>query len=196
MKKRDRIIAAFYSPYRGAGKSTAAALLRGIIFGMVRGHGICGDSAESFACPIRMCVAGILSHVTPRRRRQGKDEPIAELGGATERDLMLAIGQAGRGVYTDIWADVVRRAIRKNPDVDFVIDDLRFPNEYAMLREEGAKIIRIVVPGREPEEAEAEGLLEGREPDAEIVNEMGGLEKLTDVLEDMARRLWPERFER
>ncbi|MBQ7263766.1 MAG: hypothetical protein IJR14_08625 [Synergistaceae bacterium] len=192
MKKFDRIIAAFYAPYHGAGKTTAA-------------RGTLSDGTPrrvlSFAGPLYDIVCSIARY-TGVTKKHGiylndyKDKHLPELGGASIRDFLNGFGAKGREIYPDIWAEHMRGQINSYPnkEMSVVIDDLRFPNEYAMLREEGAKIIRITVPGRPIIGTETEALLEDREFDYELVNTMDGLSKLIDSLELMARRLWPERM--
>ena len=194
MKKLDRIIAAFYAPYHGAGKTTAA-------------KGMLSDGTPrrvlSFAGPLYDIAVSVACHLGVAKRRgiylnDYKDKPLSELGGASIRDFLNGFGAKGREIYPDIWAEHMRGRLNSYPtkEMSVLIDDLRFPNEYAMLREEGAKIIRITVPGRPIIGTETEALLEDREFDYELVNTMDGLSKLTDSLELMAASLWPERFER
>ncbi|MBQ7263916.1 MAG: hypothetical protein IJR14_09395 [Synergistaceae bacterium] len=206
MGTHDRIIVAFYAPYHGAGKTTAAGILDGII-GASDTHrpayhardAIAFTTIRSFAGPIRSWTAELMMLLGPRsavssERQRDKDAPVPELGGATERDIMIALGNAVRDVHPSIWADVMWRRFQSSPRLDFIIDDLRFPHEWGMLKSEGAKLVRVTVPGRPIIEAESEALLEDREFDYELVNTMDGLAKLTDSLERMAASFWPDRL--
>ena len=60
-----------------------------------------------------------------------------------------------------------------------------------MLRDEGAKIVRITNPGREIIKTETEGLLEGYEFDFELVNYKRGEEEYQTQLDEMIKKLWP-----
>jgi len=43
----------------------------------------------------------------------------------------------------DLWFITVQNRIRKNPDQNVVISDVRFPNEIKFIQEHGGKLIRI-----------------------------------------------------
>ena len=63
-----------------------------------------------------------------------------------DRELLQFIGVHFRGVNPEVWVDVVRRKIEEAiydwyTDV-VLITDLRFPNEFEMLREEGFTLVR------------------------------------------------------
>lgn len=173
----ERKILAFYSPYPGAGKSSARnAFDRRVVFGI------------SFAEPVRTLVSSALAPFLPST--YNKDEALDGLPvPASFRDFMIAFGQAGRSVWPDIWIEWARARInifRRSHHVAAIIDDLRFPNEYAMLREEGAKIIRVTVPSREIVPSTTEALLEGYEFDAELENTMDGLDAFQDKVRALA----------
>lgn len=160
-----RKILAFYSPYPGAGKTTAQKC---ILFSN-------GVRRCSFAAPIRGIVSSLFSQLDIHYPGNFKDTPLSDIPGRrTIRDFLIAFGQAGRSVWPDIWVELLRREIREASEEVVVIDDLRMPNEYAMLREEGAKIVRITVPGRSIVPSETEGRLEGYAFDAELENTMDG----------------------
>ena len=72
-----------------------------------------------------------------------------------------------------------------------IIDYLRFPNEYVMLKDKGAKIVRITNPEREIVKTETEGLLEGFEFDYELINCKRSLEEYRTQLYEMMDKLWP-----
>lgn len=76
-----------------------------------------------------------------------KEEPMEELGGKTLRQALQTLGtEWGRQCLFDgIWVEKVRRQLRVLTEKGYnvILDDLRFPNEEQMLREEGAKIFRI-----------------------------------------------------
>lgn len=176
-----RKILAFYSPYPGAGKSSARnAFDRRSVFGI------------SFAEPVRALVYKALNPFLPNT--YNKDESLEGLPVPVSfRDFMIAFGQAGRSVWPDIWIERARERInlfRRSHYVQAIIDDLRFPNEYAMLREEGAKIVRLTVPGREIVPSETEALLEGNEFDAELENTMDGLDIFRVKVWKLVEGLW------
>lgn len=181
-----RKILAFYSPYPGAGKSEAAQYIWG------KYH----FARFSFAEPLRRFVNNVVWGVG--EIFDEKDKPLEKLNDATLRDLLIAFGMAGRAVYPDIWAEILRREIHRVDHYDeeklrfpkVVIDDLRFPNEYAMLREECAKIVRITTPDREIVPSETEALLEGYGFDAELVNDKGSMLDYKKQLDTLMKELF------
>ena len=170
--KTKPVLVALYAPYRGAGKSTAAKYLSEIL------------DAEiiPFAKDLSVMVNNLLlSRFGPAALAEGKDNPLpAPMESVRLRDFMIAIGQAARSVYPDIWVDLTRRDIeaarigeRTGGPRAVIVDDLRMPNEYAMLRGLGAVMVRITRPGVEMVTCETEAQLEGPkyEWDAQLVNE-------------------------
>ncbi len=170
----DGKILAFYAPYNEAGKTTAAGILddkESIIF--------------SFASPLYYYAKCLISLVS-------KNEPRDEFGGKSLRDFLIYFGQSGREFYPNIWSEKMRRSINDfKHSLNIIIDDLRFPNEYAMLNKEGAKIVRITNPGREIIKTETEGLLEGYKFDYELINYKRGLDVYRTDIAEMMRELWP-----
>ena len=176
---------AFYSPYPGAGKTTAASLF----------CAMCTNGRKlSFADPLYSMITELMRGVDAgdfRERGQGiKSRPLEEWGGATVRDMLVALGDAARKVAPDVFAETMRHRLR-SPGYDWVaIDDLRFPNEYEMLRQEQVKIVRIVNPEREIVPSATEALLEGYRFDAVIMNVKDGRQTIIDQVREVARRLW------
>lgn len=176
---------AFYSPYPGAGKTLAARL-----FCTMRTNG----RKLSFADPLYAMVNKLLlgTHVKGVKERvhDVKSYPIQEWGGATIRDMLVGLGDAARRIAPDVFVEAMRHRLR-SPGHDWVgIDDLRFPNEYEMLRQEQVKIVRIVNPEREIVPSTTEALLEGRRFDAVIMNVKDGRQTIIDQVREVARRLW------
>lgn len=167
-------IIAFYSPYTQAGKSTAADYIN---------TGNHRYWKASFAEPLYEIVHKALWYGLSNDKynlyfhNKDKSLSIPELNGASVRDFLITFGQAAKKLYPDIWVDCMRRFIECNQDENFVIDDLRFPNEYAMLREKGAKIIRITNPDREIVLSDTEALLEGYVFDYQLVNSKNSIEE-------------------
>ena len=174
----DAEIIAFYSPYTGAGKTTMAKILDdnwSIIL--------------SFADPLYRYAEYLQPELS---RKEDKGKTFEEFGGKTLREFLIHFGQAGREFYPNIWSEVMRKNIYKLKDTfNIIIDDLRFPNEYAMLREEGAKIVRITNPGREIIESGTEAKLEGYKFDYELVNYKRSIEEYQAQLDEMIKKLWP-----
>ena len=174
-------ILAFYSPYPGAGKTTAQKC---ILFSN-------GVRRCSFAAPIRGIVSSLFSQLDIHYPGNFKDTPLSDIPGRrTIRDFLIAFGQAGRSVWPDIWVELLRREIREASEEIVLVDDLRMMNEYAMLQEEGAKIVRLTVPGREIVPSETEGRLEGCVFDAELENSMDGLRTFYTKVWALVEGLW------
>lgn len=178
----DKKILAFYAPYSGAGKSTAAKNVTGLYYPL----------ALSFADPLYRCAEYINYIFVNASESEKKNEPRYEFGGKTLREFLIHFGQAGREFYPNIWVDTLQREMQRHKDrVDIIIDDLRFRNEYAMLRKEGAKIVRITNLNREVIKTETEGLLEDCLFDYELVNYKRGLDRYQAQLDEMMSKLWP-----
>lgn len=123
----------------GCGKTTAAvglAMLKGGNF--VR---------RRFAAPLKdmLHALGLTKEHTDGAL---KEEPCELLGGKTPRHAMQTLGtEWGRALITDdLWIRAWRAAL-PTPDINVVIDDCRFPNEAAAIRELGGVLIRINRPG-------------------------------------------------
>ena len=163
----DKKIIAFYSPYTGAGKSTAAKLTRGLIY--------------SFATPIKHMASLLYDK---------HDFGFGMKDCYEIRDLHIAIGQGLKRLDPDIWVRIMDKYIENHSDALMVIDDLRFPNEYAMLKDKGAKIVRITNPKRKIVETETEGLLEGFDFDYELVNYKRSIKEYQAQIDKMMSELW------
>lgn len=155
-------VIALYAPCHGAGKSTAAKYLSDVLDAEI----------VSFARELSVMVKDLLvQRFNLPVLRRGKDDPLPPpMENVTTRDFMVAIGQAARSVYPDIWVDLTRRNIQAALIGRFtqgprsvVVDDLRMPNEYAMLKELGAIMVRVTRPGMEIVPSETEAQLEGDE---------------------------------
>lgn len=147
------VLIALYSDRPQCGKSTAADIL-----------------STSKGCVLVKLAAGLKTMLSALLRRVGygesaivsmiegdlKNTPIPELGMKTPRDLMQTLGtEWGRDlVDQDVWARVaasrVLSHLRNGRSV--VIDDLRFPNEVAVLRQcvGQCEVVQIVRPDAPP----------------------------------------------
>lgn len=171
-------IIAFYSPRPGMGKSTAAEAAQRC-FDMLKPRQ--AAIISSFAKPIKRALYAVFDDHRFMQEDLLRDDLklnkdasyIAECEYPSPRAMTIAIGQALKELDPDIWVKLMADSIAGHDRLDqhSVIDDLRFPQEYDMLRERGAKIIRIWKPGQSIEPTETEGLLEGYSFDAEITND-------------------------
>lgn len=172
---------ALYSPAAQSGKSTVAGILQ-----QERNF-----SRVRFAAPLKNMVRGLLLSmgITPdivERMVEGdlKEAVVPGFSTVTPRRLMQTLGTDwGReAVDNDLWAKVAMSKIKSRTAAHrhVVVDDLRFANEYRMLREIGAKIVRITRPSVQAVgEQRYEGLLEKAQFDVQIVND-GTLEDLRE----------------
>lgn len=62
------------------------------------------------------------------------------------RDLLQIVGTDvfRNRIDPDLWVNLARNKIKKNPQINFVIPDVRFENEYALINELGGELICVV----------------------------------------------------
>jgi len=139
---------------KGSGKSTAAWILANR-FRFVR-HRFAGPLKEALKAGFGLSDRHVDGDL--------KEVPTPLLNGRTPRHAMMTMGtEWGRNMIDkDIWLTAWRNTM---PDSKFIcVDDVRFPNEIEMLRNDyGAKIVRLTRPGYEhsgSHESEAHSELE------------------------------------
>lgn len=157
-----------YSPAQQSGKSTVAGYLN-------REYGF---ETRGFALALKRMVIDLMNSagLTPEQigfyMDLGKEDPIPELGDKSFRYLTQTVGtEWGRTLIDkDLWVKLIVNN-PKRPDL-LVIDDVRFPNEYEAIRAQGGQVWKVYRPGVTPTtDHPSEGLLEGFEFDATIVND-------------------------
>ena len=76
-----------------------------------------------------------------------KEEPVEWLGGRTPRYVMQSLGTewGRRMIHPQVWVWITQREILSNlaHGRHVVVDDCRFDNEAAMIRQLGGKIVRL-----------------------------------------------------
>lgn len=151
--------------FKGSGKSTVASVL------MERGF-------------VRMRMAGILKDML---RVLGLDDeqidgsekelPCDLLGGRSPRWAMQTLGtEWGRQLIApDLWVRAMRHKLRLHakafPWQHIVIDDIRFPNEAAMIAECGGVMWRVTRTGISVDGHVSESHIAGLPVDHEFVND-------------------------
>ncbi|MEM8575509.1 MAG: deoxynucleotide monophosphate kinase [Pseudomonadota bacterium] len=123
----------------GSGKSECAHFLQ-------RRYGL---EICKFAAPLKSMLYALGLNA---REIEGdlKQEPCNLLGGKTPRHAMQTLGtEWGRDLIdSDLWTNAWLRGLPS--DRSAVADDVRFPNEAALVRRLGGKVIEIVRPDLEP----------------------------------------------
>lgn len=107
-----------------------------------------GFARTRFAAPIKVMLKVGLGLTDEQLDGEDKAQPIPDLGGCSARILMQTLGTewGRRMIHPDLWASVWKRHVAKI-DGPVVVDDLRFPNEAAAIREMGGTIWRVYRPG-------------------------------------------------
>ena len=154
-----------YSPAPGCGKTSVANLL-------------IEHERVSFAAPLKRAVWRLLDELG----FEGfcyvyvdKEAIIPELG-VSARHMMQTLGtEWGRAcIHPDFWVMIARAKTQRimNKGGSVAIDDVRFPNEAAMVFELGGELWRIDRPGITYDgDHSSEGGLEDITPDRVIVND-------------------------
>lgn len=165
-----------YSPAPRSGKTTVANYLNGM-----------GYRRLPFAAPIKSMLRPFLTQLGYGDRLddylegEGKEELIPELR-LTPRQLMQTLGtEWGRTcIHPQVWTMCWERMAASNLErgIDVVVDDVRFPNEAAMVRRLGGEMWRVERSNTERQTAHASegGLDEYPLFDRRLVNDGSLLE--------------------
>lgn len=134
---------------KGSGKDTVGQLIAST-FG---GHTI------AFADPIKNVVEHIFQLPTQglgledhqaydqfKRTRMTYDLPKIGMQGIEARHVVREIGMLMREYDDKQFNKYVKEKIESDPSKTWVVTDLRFDNEYTMLKSIGAKVIKITRP--------------------------------------------------
>lgn len=175
-----------YSPAPRSGKTTVANYLNGM-----------GYRRLPFAAPIKSMLRPFLTQLGYGDRLddylegEGKEELIPELR-LTPRQLMQTLGtEWGRTcIHPQVWTMCWERMAASNLErgIDVVVDDVRFPNEAAMVRRLGGEMWRVERSNTERQTAHASegGLDEYPLFDRRLVNDGSLLELHNRVREIVA----------
>ena len=148
---------------KGCGKSSVAKIFADRL----------GYEILSFASPIKDMLRVLGLGEAELNDPTIKEIPLDEYG-KTPRELMQILGtEFGRErVSQNIWIRALEKKI--HPDKNYVIDDVRFPNEAAMVHARGGKIVRVYRPMQEEEAAKdphlSEAGLDSEQIDYELRN--------------------------
>lgn len=181
-------VISLYSPWPQSGKTTFADLLSKTYPHSIR---------LRFAGPLKRISHQLIAEVRPELSYaevdaflDGDKKDSEVRYGLTGRDFMILVGtRLGRmHLHKDVWVDSMRDTLRHihktNRGAVVIIDDLRFPNELAMLDELGMDHIPIHVyrPGMMPEKMDpCEGQLNDRKYAVQVIND-GTKESLSKYL--------------
>jgi hypothetical protein len=154
-----------YSPAPASGKTTVADLL-------------IEHERVAFAAPLKCTVSNMLNELgLPgfNYAYTDKEAIIPELG-VSARHMLQTLGtEWGRAcIHPDFWVMIARAKAERimNGGGSVVVDDVRFPNEAAMIFGLGGELWRIDRPGVSYDGShESEGGLEDITPDRVIVND-------------------------
>jgi hypothetical protein len=110
-----------------------------------------------------------------------------------DRDLLQMIGMGLRRRYgDDVWVDQVRNriaaAVCREPQMNIIVTDLRFPNEMLMLKKTGFITVKISRAAAPVTDHISETALAGAEFDYHLENN-GTLGEFTAGIEDLLRAI-------
>jgi hypothetical protein len=186
------MIVGLYSPAPRCGKTTIAEYLRSA-FGFKR---------VRFAGPLKAMATALFTSIgfdedEVYRMVEGdkKDLPVPGFE-FRPRDIMQTLGTDwGREMMQkDLWIKSAVARIERLTDAGYsvVVDDLRFPNEYAALRDLGARLVHVRRPGVTGGSERYEGQLDDAYWDLKLLND-GEIDDLYDVIASYIRMpLLPE----
>jgi len=167
-QNKEPLIIGLYSPVPQSGKSTLTEYLEQHF----RFHPV------AIANPIKQLVRQLLlqckieARVVDQLMEAAKETPIPKLGNKSVRELCQSLGKDwGRDlVGEDLWLNILMSNL--HPDHAYVIDGLRFPNEYHAIKARGGEVWKIIRPDAVlPNDHASEGLLDDYPFDRVLIND-------------------------
>lgn len=173
----NKPLIAIYSSSMQSGKSTVASMLvkRLLAYRMAFAEPFY-DFIINVAAPFIGTVDETKAWLADSRKDKGAIPGLSQVAGSpvTLRLMLQTIGtQWGRTcIDPDLWTKLAERRARANLAIAPVIfDDMRFPNEFEMIKRLGGKTIRVIRPGPpRGDTSTGEGLLDNHEFDYTINN--------------------------
>lgn len=167
----------------GSGKDAAASYL-------VRKHGF---QRLAFADALKIAARAIFT-LSDAQLWGAEKDIVDPYWGITPGQIMQRLGTEclRQGFADDVWIKALMRKVE--PGQDYVITDVRFPNEAATVRAWGGKVYRIVRPGHVSARAPhmSEVALDGDKEVMELSNH-GTLEELGQLMGDIVMLAQMER---
>lgn len=165
-------VVGLYSPFPRSGKSTFAQAL------LYEAHPSCVlvKFAEGFREYVINVVAPFFDGGEAEARSwmedDRKDTHVIPGLGVTLRTCFQMAGTLGRSINADLWVKRTEIELQRMHNYKLVVvDDLRYENEYHMLRKRGATLIRVERPdGPKTDAHESNRRLENLPFDYTIVN--------------------------
>lgn len=172
-----------------SGKTTAANFLTAN-FNVIR---------RGFADGLRSVVANLFS-LDSKTLQDYKDHPLPRLQ-RTPRDILIEVGARMRQVDPDVWFKMWERDLAvvtdQFPQINVAVDDLRFRNEFDLLRQKGAVLIRINravhAVTDEPSEVDLDGYAEEGKFDY-VIDNTGGLQEFYEKVSGVVSQLLVKQY--
>ena len=162
-----------FTGYKGSGKDAVATRmherLRQIDRRRYRG------TQHNFATPVKQ-ICGYMFNLEPEEMRIPalKEKVLDRWPHKSPRFLMQEFAtNFVRAGYPDIWVRIWERTFDHKKISDYVfVSDLRFPNEYEMLRRRGAFIVKVERPDvARTDQHESEAYYDSFIPDVLLMND-------------------------
>lgn len=131
--------------HKGAGKDTIAALIYDLIGSSVR--------TIAFADPIKIQIMKFFdlanTHQYDLFKRTDVEYQLSDhlKHSVSGRHIVREIGMLMRSYDTFQFTEYVKDEIRQDPNSVWIITDLRFDNEYLLVKSFGGKIVKVYRPG-------------------------------------------------
>lgn len=172
-----------------SGKTTAANFLTANYNFIRRG----------FADGLRSVVANLFS-LDSKTLQDHKDHPLPG-SQRTPRDILIEVGARMRQVDPDVWFKMWERDLAlvtdQFPMINVAVDDLRFRNEFDLLSNKGAVLIRINravhAVTDEPSEIDLDGYAEEGKFDY-VVDNTGSLKEFYEKISGVVSQLLVKQY--
>src|ERR1700694_4100087 len=141
------LLIGLYSSSMQSGKSTVAYALTEKLFGQKMAF---AEPFYGFVVEVASPFIGSVEETWAWLRDERKDKALIPGLGFTLRSMLQTIGTTwGREcVHANVWTMLAeKRALKALGSYSVIFDDMRFPNEFAMIKRNGGRCVRIIRPG-------------------------------------------------